>query len=289
VKKILVALALLALPFTARAAERDAFQFPLAIDYDLDSADFVYPASQGRPLGTLAATSRVNSALATLTSNVKVQTSGVSTTVAASTASTEPFAALQAGDFIRLRMTGPPAAPGTWAVDTLQTGDTPWLKVTAKASANSITVSKAINIVAPGVGFEWRRATVGAEVGYGWIPMRGFDKAVFRLAIQQESTTDGISARVECRQDWPGTETASYDIVYPYPGATCNFGTLATNECVFTDAGLSGRLAVTIDNANVWHECRMGIQLTSTDDGGDTGADMEQVSIDFIGVQGGVQ
>lgn len=290
-KKLLFALAIALAPALAAAQPRGVMQFPLAIDYDLDSTSFVYPVSQGKPLASGAADSRVSNVLETIKSNVRITTSGAeSTTVTAAVASSAPFAAVQAGDFIRFRTGDPGGLIGKSEADQLHDGQVPWLKVVTRTNANSITVNQAVFIPTTGVPFEWRRVLTSSQIGYGWVPTRSFDVAKFSVKIDQQNTTTGISVQVQCRDDLPGLDTLSEHIVYPYPGATCNFGTLDTSECVFTGAGALNNLVVTIDNAGAWQECRVGLKLDSTDDGNDLTTNLELIRVDFVGYsKGGTQ
>ncbi len=285
-KKLIAALALAALPFTAQAAVRSAVQFPLAIDYDLDATSFVYPASQGMPRASFGPGSRVEGVLGTIKSNVKVS-AAASTTLAATVASTEPFAALQVGDLIRVRVTGLPGVPDQ--INALEASDAPWLKVVAKASANSITVNQSLTATA--VGFEWRRASVGTQVGYGWVPVRGFDKVKFTVWFAGTTDTAGFNSRVECRDDVPGIDTGSFKVVAPsHTGATasaeCGAGAIAAADqsCTTSDAVVTaglGRVSYTIDSSP-WAECRVGIRINTADDGAD--AVPETIRVEFTGV-----
>ncbi len=279
-KKLLTLLfAIVAVPALAQQSHRT--EFPLAIDWDLDSTSYVYPVSQGQPVATIVAGTRAEKVLLLpgIPGIGKIQTSGASTTVTA-TNTQAPFEAIQVGDFITVTQTGV-STPDVR--DTLEGGNVVTVVVTAKASANSITVNQTVTLT-DGVGFTWRRAYEHNTAGGGWVPVQGFDQAKFSITIINASTTSGIDVRAECRDNIVGVDTDSVHIVYPYPGATCGFGTLATSECTFTGEGVLNNLDVVIDGASGWTECRVGLKMDSTDDGVDTGADIEQIRVQFVGL-----
>jgi hypothetical protein len=286
VKRLIGAVTALAMALAAapvRAGVVEVTQFPLIVDYDLDSATYQYPVTQGIPDASIAATSKAEGVLSTIKGNARITTSGASTTVTAFVASSEPFAAVQAGDYIRATTLGA-ARPDV--VDVVAGGQTPWLKVVTRTDANNITVNQSVNFEG-GVSFEWRRASVSSEAGRGWVPVSSFDRAKFTFAINQANTTTGIDARVECRDNLPGIETDSIVVVYPYDNATCSFGTLSTDTCTFTaTSGTNGKLSVDVDTKS-WYECRVGMKLTSTDDGNDLGANLEKIRVDVILVKEG--
>lgn len=287
-KNLIAALALAALPLSAAAqAPPDVVSIPLAINYELDSTTRIYPSSQGVPRATFGATSRVEGVLSSIPSNVPV--TQTTTTLAATVASSAPFSAVNVGDFIRLRTAGV-TAPDT--IDTLEKNDTPWMRVTAKASANSITVSQSATATA--VGWEWRRFSASTQVGYGWVPVRGFRRAKFTLTSAALTTdTAGINYRVECRQPRPGVDTGNIIVAFPnasaYNGTSfdtvCQSGATfnaAGFDCNITDANMAGwggvQAAVDVTG---YEECRIGLNIAVADDGSD--AVPESLTIFFTG------
>ncbi len=282
-KKLIAALALAALPLTAAAQGQTIV--PLAIDYDVDDT-VVYVHSQGVPIATFGATSRAEGVLAEITSPVKVVTSGSSTTVAASVASSAPFTALQVGDFIRFRVPG----QGRDVLDAIEGGQTPWLKVTAKASANSITVSQAVNLTSA-VSFQWRRAIAATTEGAGWIPVGSFQKALFVVNVRSATgaSANAVEAAVECRADQPGFDTFSATRVRPRLGTDAT-NVFVGNDCASFDVVSSSGQAVCVIpptkshffefDTKGWAECRLVLGVN--DDVGDVG--VERVYATFIGV-----
>jgi hypothetical protein len=298
VKRLIGALIAAALPTIAAAqGPRDVTQIPLAINYDLDSATFVYPVSQGILITTPGATARAEGVLSTIpgAAQARIATSGASTTVAALTAGTNPFSAVQVGDFIRARTVSNPRPDVRDAVEGQQS---PWLLVVARASADSITVNQTVNFTG-GVAWEWRRAYVGGNTGYGWVPVRGFDRVRFTL-LPTTVTTDsnGISFRIECRDDMPGIDTNSPAVVYPFTpidesntplfaprcdGTYLYNAAAADQSCTAPDATLAatGEIGVSFDTEG-WYECRLGLRIHTADDGAD--AVVESISAYFVGV-----
>jgi hypothetical protein len=295
VKRLIGALIAAALPTIAAAqGPRDVTQIPLAINYDLDSATFVYPVSQGILITTPGATARAEGVLSTIpgAAQARIATSGASTTVAALTAGTNPFSAVQVGDFIRARTVSNPRPDVRDAVEGQQS---PWLLVVARASADSITVNQTVNFTG-GVAWEWRRAYVGGNTGYGWVPVRPFDKFQFILLPTTVTTdTAGMNFRIECRADLPGIDTGSAAVVYPYKvqddgngsfGPHCDGLWLQANadhSCIASDAviAISGEIGVTLPTDG-WSECRLGIRINTADDGADAVA--ESISAYFVGI-----
>jgi hypothetical protein len=276
-KKIVAALVAAVAAFTvpARAEVIEVTEFPLAIAWDLDATTFNYPTVQGIQDAAIAATTRVEGALSTISSRVPIVTSGSSTTVSALTALSAPFNAIQVGDMIKVRTVGVTRPDVINAVEGEQVV---WLSVVAKASGDSITVDRAVNLGTAGIPFEWRRAYIGGQIGRGWIPMRGFDRVKFSVWLAGTTDTAGFNVRVECRDDVQGQDTGSNVVVAPsHTAATaaeqCGAGALAAADqsCLYSDAVVTaglGKATFTVDAAP-WYECRVGVRINTADDGAD--------------------
>ena len=237
-KKILAALAaLLFLAGDVGAVSGRRFA-TLAHTYDLTStAALVYPVFIGRngePLGEF-----LNPQTA------RVATSGSSTTVAAVTSGTEPFANVAVGDLLIFQLRG----------QNLER------KVTARADADSITVDTAIDLTVAasgpfqnGYGFLYKTFADEVDATATWIPVHGFD-AGFQINVQVVTfNATGILANVECRQEGGGAGTT---IV-----ATKTFAAVGTWD-VFVELP--------------FHECRLGLQL-------DTDGGAQSISAQFMGL-----
>jgi hypothetical protein len=280
VKRLLAVLALaLAYAAPARAQVVEVTQFPLIVDDELDQVtNFRYCHTQGIVRATADNTTRAEGVLATIPGAVKISTATAgATTVSATVATSAPFSALQVGDYIRAVTSGVPRPD---LVDAVEAQQRPWLKVVTRPDADTITVNQPVDFtVTGGVSFEWRRGMCRITHGFGWVPVKGFDRAKFTFAVNQQNTTTGIDVQVQCRDDLPGLDTESFVVVYPYDGATCGPGTLSSDFCVFTaNGGSNGKLAVEVDT-KAWYECRVGYRINSTDDGGDLTVNSERVRV----------
>lgn len=196
----------------------------------------------------------------------KIATSGSSTTVAAVTASTGPFTGVSVGDVI-------------YALST--SGIREGRLVTARASADSITVDSAVNL-GTGVTFTTRQRSCGTAATDGWFYVNAGTVANITLQIDQLSLGSGaLAAKIECKYGdlegigasvnvWPGESSAA---------AQCNGGSFSGGYCTFTTAGSGSRISFSTAGVTFPEQCRVVMKLTGTDDGSDTGADAEKVSV----------
>jgi hypothetical protein len=272
-------------------------QLPLILDFDISGGGLTYPGSQAEPVPTVDSGTRASTVLTLgIKGNGKIQTSGSSTTVTALNTQA-PFTALVVGDLILVTTVGN-RVPDTR--DAIEGGQTVWLRVAAKASANSITVNRAVDLTG-GVSFLWRRSFTSTTAGVGWVPVRGFDSFKFDVRIAALQTLagegpTGLAVRVECRDDIPGQDTGSPTVVWPphsdsgapdansQCGGTAVLGAAVPSSCVFPD-GTAG-LTVTTGalNAHGWFECRVGLDLEGGDD---IGATPDSIDVWFVGSKGG--
>lgn len=189
-----------------------------------------------------------------------VSTVGSSTTVTAD-AST-PFDPVDVGDVMTFALTSTSGAVVRY--------------VTAKASGSSITVDTAVTLSA--VRFSFREVACGTAATSGWMDVSNYSTKAITFQLDQVNATGGIKMRYECR-----TAGAEAQPIRVYPGETsdCGGGTLTSNFCVFTTAGIDSRLTLVLDEP--WKDCRVAMAIVTADDGGDTGANAEQISIYFVG------
>lgn len=217
---------------------------PLIVDYDLDATSYTFCTMLGEGQG--AAARAIQSPRGSLGN---ITTSGSSTTTTSFTASVEVFGPLAVGDLIGV----------------IQSNDVLWRYVTAKASASSITVDTAWDLEdtdhATGYQFFWRDRTCGTAATDGWFPVNGVHVGNFQIQVSQISVTGGIDYKVECKVD---QYTASPVTIIG-----------ATNV---TAVGYTGNVFY-----EPWEYCRVGLKIGSADDGSDTGADAEKVSVFFVG------
>lgn len=192
-----------------------------------------------------------------------------STTLAATTASTSPFALASVGDAVEYNT----ASTTTGGIRTRR-----W--ITAKASADSVTIDASTTVTAQNFWLYIR--TCGTAATNGLIPVTSGNVAILAIAIEQMSVnTGGIGFRVEgffgedpdhrnLTNLWPGDASASAD---------CGTGTFASGFCVYTAATVLPVFTTTPFLQPQF--VRVVMKLTGTDDGVDTGAAAEKVTIDY--------
>lgn len=210
---------------------------------DLDATSYTYCIATGNsgPLGT------------PFDGRVNVKTTGSSTTITAVTVGSGPFDKVTVGDILFLR----------------SQNTTPDIRyVTAKTSADTVTVNSAINIENSGAGrpFGWYDVTCGTSASDGWMPVSQFSLVKVLFRIDQMNATS-IDAIIEGRDD---TLNPQPTLLYPDPADAAS-----TNECKkgnFTDVN---GCAVVV--TGIWDAIRIGFKI-NTDDGSDTGADAESIT-----------
>ncbi len=124
--------------------------------------------------------------------------------------------------------------------------------VTARASANSITMSgSAITLTA--APFEYRKLSCGTADTSGVIGVAGARSITFQVGLAQENSAS-TDYKIQCRlygHAWSDVAGPTND--------TSTFNDIFSTEVAYD-------------------ECRVGAQV-NTDDGGDTGANAEQLTI----------
>lgn len=158
---------------------------------------------------------------------------------------------LAAGDYVVAR---PPGGQS----------DTPIVAVVVTVADDTLTVGTAGN-VSSGSGWtiEWFDVTCGTATTNGWYDVEGWDSVIFTYAVDQISVTGGIDLRPECRTSAKGQPR----VVVTADGA----------EDSVTATGSGSYSIVLFESA--FSECRFGAYIDSADDGSDTGADLEQVTL----------
>lgn len=178
-----------------------------------------------------------------------VETVSAATTITGVTGSDDAFILVDAGDLLQVIE---PGAPGI-----VQD-----LAVVTNADNDTVTVDRNVNLdVDGGVRFRYRKVTFDATASDVKIPTKAFDRVQFHVAVSQMNATS-ITADLECYHEGPFS--------------TAN----PVGQRVFTDVGAEDFV---IEGADFdWCQVKLTID---TDDGSDTGADAEQVSLFVVGVK----
>lgn len=177
----------------------------------------------------------------------KIQTSGSSATVTAVSGTPYTTAALAAGSELTVR-------------DNAGTSST--REVLAVGSGSSLTVNAVITLTA--TEWSYRNLTCGTGAQAGWFGVGGLRDKKLAFQVDQLSLASGsLAITVQCKGPSPWAKGVQ---VYPPVGGSGQCGT-----GLFTTATTC---ALWIPEP--WSYCRIGVALT--DDGGDTGANLEQVT-----------
>ena len=210
----------------------------------LTDLSYAYPMFRGR-----------NGSYADMPYNItqRIETSGSSaTTTAVDTTNDAPFTTVAVGDMIGVVMRS--LAPG------LERGLV-WRRVTARASATSLTVNAAWDLSTTfgsgGYSFQHMKADIGSGEFDGWISLVGAESVTFDLDIAQLVATGGISYKVECKTGVPGMSPLI--VIGPTNVAT---GTPTASSNVVTEPRVA---------------CRLGLRIITGDDANDLTTNLEQV------------
>lgn len=118
-----------------------------------------------------------------------ITTSGALTTTVTSVSSNGAFTNVAVGDLLLINVGGIPYER----------------KVTARASANSVTVNAAINIPATGVRFNYKKFWVSTNPkDLLLIPVKGFNTITFYYDVAANANTGGVILDFSCTQEGPG-------------------------------------------------------------------------------------
>lgn len=238
-KLLLVSAAVMALGSQLPAQDTGAERIAnFLYKYELDATTLTYCRLVGRNSDPFAGT---------IQGPARVKTTGSSTSVTENTTGQNPFANVAVGDLITVQRT-----PGG-AVDTRV--------VVTRTDAANITVEAAVDWTG---GFEFRYKTLqcGTTATDGWVDASGSNQITITYNIVQQNTTTGIDMRGECRGPGIGAQAVQ---VFPATGFQTDTTATIANQHSYL---VSGR----------WSACRLGVKITSTDDGGDTGANAEQLT-----------
>jgi hypothetical protein len=123
-------------------------------------------------------------------------------------------------------------------------------KVTARASANSITVNASLFIDDDGIGFEYKKFWVLADPIDGWIPVDGWDAAGWIFDVDANANTGGVISDITCAVLGPTYEPQEQI-------DTDTVASAATGEAV---TSLDLRLAPQ------YTHCRFGVEFGTNDD-----------------------
>lgn len=195
----------------------------------------------------------------------QVETVGSSTTVTA-VGSATPFATLT--ENARIIFHRPGGVPGT---DVIR-------GVVAVGSSTSITISSAADLsVGDGYTVEFQNLTVAAQTDFstsaGWFDCKAWDSSNVCLEISQHNiggaTTD---FRIQCQG---GSSTTILTPVQVYPELTPP--AITPTYIQTADAALTRWCA---DIRGTFDRCRVVGFINTADDGADTGADREQVTVE---------
>lgn len=197
--------------------------------------------------------------------NVPIVTSGSATTVTGLVASSAPFTSVAVGDVIYANSTS---------------GIREGRLVTARASADSITIDTAVNYGSTGQTFRTRARSGGTAATDGWFPIEAGAVSLISIQVDQLSLATGaLALKLMCKKGdlsgiavasnlWPGDVAAT---------AQCNGGTFSSGYCTYTAAPVF----VNVSTAGVEFpsQCRLVQKLTGTDDANDLTTNLEQVSM----------
>lgn len=239
--RVLLAFAFLASPLFA--------QSPKAVfvtAYELDATDPTYCVTTGQN-GSPWAAPRVGAGVAGVSGNIK--TSGSSTTVVEATTDALPFALLAVGDQIFVN------------------GSVRY--ITAKASGASITVNSAIDLENGGAGypFMWNDVACGTTASDGWIPVQDAKVITIKVQVDQLNVTGGINVTIQCRDNTHDTVPFT---IYPDPNDTSTEESHTMNYTAVQ--------ANAYDVPGVWDACRVGLEIGTSDDGGDLTTNAEDIT-----------
>lgn len=226
-------------PAFAQTDDTHGRTIPLMVNYDLDSTSYQFCSSTGQ-LGLVRQ--------ADIPVKLKVKTTGSTTAVTAVTAGTNPFQNIAVGDILTFPVSG--VSPVGTTDSTY--GQTVTVYVAARADADNITASSALDLSA-GYPFTWRKVTCAATGG--WIPVRNASLVQFLLQIDQLNVTGGIDYKVECRQ------RGAVDLIETQ--AIGNLTAVGTIRVGITDP---------------YDDCRLGVKIGTSDDGGDLTVNLEKLT-----------
>lgn len=240
---------LIALAVPAAAQPRNVFA-PIAVGYDLDSTASIYC----RLTGTSGPFSSAKS------SSIAIETSGSSTTLTKSVASSGPFAVVEVGDVILVRDSS----------NALQI-----LTVDAKAGADEITVDTAVDLGTVGVDWQYRTLSCGTGANDGWINTARFEQTLVCVEPKAGTSTGAFHWHLEVKTAADGAGP-----VQAYPDNSTTKPATVEPGGVGYDYGQ----CVNVTTPHDWLRVGLGF-ATGGDDGTDTGAAKERITVTITGRQ----
>lgn len=243
---VLLMVAFTATPLRSQEAAKDG---TLALLYDVDSTSLTYCSMSPSVFGPPSSVQKKVSAAA-------------STTLAATTAGTFPFAGIVVGDVLVLQT---PTATNPSA--------TTIVVITAKASNDSVTVDTAITVT--GVFFGFYHPICGTTDNDGWVSVGAGAKAVTLGVQYNQGDLTAFVVRFEHKTGAPG---ASPTVLYPGGASNCGgLGyTLSTDRCSAATPGILARLEVTDWTPSGMY--RVGVAFTGAD-ASDATTNREKVNV----------
>ena len=219
------------------------------LEYDLDSTSYVYPVICTPPANATCPGDGFSDARL-------ITTSGAASNTVTTVASNAAFDLAAVGSVITFV-----PSQTTTAVTRV---------ITAKASSNSVTISgAAVTIPSTGTTFRLWNLQTGGTATDGWFDVGALISMNFIVDIAQLNVTGGIDYMLECRHVYFGGVSSAFTVVP------------ATNKTAVSVS--SSGWALSGSAQGPWDQCRVGLKIGTSDDGGDTGANAEKITVTFDG------
>lgn len=249
------------------------FTVPLAADYDLDSTSYIFlrtVGESGLPFGRA------------ITRGVKVKTVGASTSIAAVTASSAPFAINSApptgggGDILLFDLKGQPDAATPANIQ----GTTRIVSraILTKPDNDNVTVDTAINLSNEATFFT-RLFQSGTTTSDGWIEVADLSASTFAWQIKQ-SDGASVDVTVEC-EPFSSTDNPAASRIQVFTKNVTVYG--CPSIAADTACGSFTLQPSSITAPLGFDRCRLGFKITT--DTSDVGAALEKISAQFIGLR----
>jgi hypothetical protein len=188
-----------------------------------------------------------------------ITTSGSASTTVTAVSNNLAFTTVSVGDLLLLQLADQRGA--------LQQYER---KVTAKASANSITVNAAINIPAAGVTFRFKKLFFSTNpADRMWVPVKAITQATYTYRVDANANTGGVTYLVECAPVGEGPAWPTRTWVQVWTGNTASGATLAPSLFA-ADLGHTG---------TPFEYCRFGVWFGTGDD---ADAAAEDISLNLV-------
>jgi hypothetical protein len=188
-----------------------------------------------------------------------ITTSGSASTTVTAVSNNLAFTTVSVGDLLLLQLADQRGA--------LQQYER---KVTAKASANSITVNAAINIPTAGVTFRFKKLFFSTNpADRMWVPVKVVTQATYTYRVDANANTGGVTYLVECAPVGEGPAWPTRTWVQVWTGNTASGATLAPSLFA-ADLGHTG---------TPFEYCRFGVWFGTGDD---ADAAAEDISLNLV-------